>query len=1091
MIVSPLNTTNIKPIVLESDIQDVTFKYFSEYFNFGLKLNCYNVFERLVDRKSNFNTSYFLTDVFALSTITVFNNTTELADLSSFNTYLKQDSTYWFANVENYRVTGSSSFSAVSSNFFFTVNLSSNEICYITKEINNTTYYLYCSAGSIYLDSSIPTLSSYLFRYIVDNDQMRLLPVNDIGQSSPRQVFNNSGTIQLTAASAGVLDSSIFSIVYNKHTINLEKPKSTFSYFLSSYDKNSINLNTSTIDSISSNFLLYGTNTTIHNNGITIGMMPLKNCITLDNYAIPFNHFTSEPEYLNRKYEKIFSGHNSNSGFENIQLQYNIGTKDIVFKPNELTHFHIISSMSPYTRLNINDSKLSYFGAVGGSSPLLADKVYKKRTDPIRNNTFTDEVNPQYLCTWLSAGNNGEKIWVDRYYNSNALTFSTEQSGSFFYNIIVNSGNESTYVFDLSSNLTFEPNNDYAYYHIGEKDYNEHINSLSSYNIATSLSLLNSNGIPVVPTYNKNSLELKFDGNLFGKLTSDHNGSMGFGFHLSAADFTKPICHSFLSNYHNYGFAVYNTDLVTSNIIIPSGNKLLFLNNDLVVYDEIQLIDNHIPINIKGFIRKDMYGDIYILGENNVIYVYNNNPNFITKLTNLSAHGNLVIEDLDVSKNRIYGSFNPHTNKKYFYYDSGTNVFTILQTASADTYGDKSKIYVDSYNKVKIYAADSNIETGNELAVQDDDNQFIIRQNLPAVKSTEYNFIHKNKYAGNQTNAIVVSGANIDSIITNIIVDDENKLIALYDDDKVAMLNSNRKLLFTKQLDFLSTTSTKYLDLIYDFDENIYNKYILIIELFSDRTLIHKLDKDFNLVKSSSLGTKISNSLKLVKSLTGYYYLKKTGANKSRFKVFIKSKPKYSTTGAFPTTEHIIDFDITTLKSGQHHFFVNYDTKRGFIELYVNGYLYQRNNVAPGKFALDNPLSNGLFIGAISAPYNITLASKLLQPRKYFLKDINITGLKLYKKPLDQYDINVHVNYHNPDRDCVWAIPVGQRSYIDTVERVYRFRLPSIPTEKYNININNLGINDEDVIQKISDEIKMELKNLTPFYSDLIDINFE
>jgi len=49
--------------------EDLIFKSETENFNFGLQLKSYNVLENLKDRKSNYNSAYFLSDLQSLSSI--------------------------------------------------------------------------------------------------------------------------------------------------------------------------------------------------------------------------------------------------------------------------------------------------------------------------------------------------------------------------------------------------------------------------------------------------------------------------------------------------------------------------------------------------------------------------------------------------------------------------------------------------------------------------------------------------------------------------------------------------------------------------------------------------------------------------------------------------------------------------------------------------------------------------------------------------------------------------------------------------------------------------------------------------------------
>ena len=72
-----------------------------------------------------------------------------------------------------------------------------------------------------------------------------------------------------------------------------------------------------------------------------------------------------------------------------------------------------------------------------------------------------------------------------------------------------------------------------------------------------------------------------------------------------------------------------------------------------------------------------------------------------------------------------------------------------------------------------------------------------------------------------------------------------------------------------------------------------------------------------------------------------------------------------------------------------------------------------------------------------------------------------------------------------------WEIPVGQRSYIDTVERVFKHRLPGRKSEYYNVIISGLSATSETLKSDIKDKILTQLPNISPVYSKLNDIYWD
>lgn len=1095
MKVVTFNTESVKPVKLKhSADKTLVYKGEPENFNFGLHLQTYNVFEDIKDRSTNYNTAYYLSDLYSLSSIIELDTPYTLSSDSKFTTYLKNGDNYAKASSSSSELTYDSNFNTLSSQYFFTLNISTNRYLYITKEINDTTYYAYCSSELIYLSADVPSVSSHLFEFVIEDNKLKLFPFKDIANPSNKYQVIFSDVLELTGTTAGNVVSSVIDINRNVLTKLKGALNNTFSYYISSFNRDSVGLNlNTTTKTVSNNYLGFTNNYTLNysnnNWSVDFDALPLKNQATLEEYYSPNNHYNSQPSNLNREYEKIFSGNNQNDGYDKLYLSYNIGTKDIHFPPSKLTYFTTPSSISPYTKLNINDSKIDNIGAIPGNNPLVADKVFKRRLD-FKNNNFTDDVNATYLCSWLSGNTDGEKLWVDRYYNPDSINFSDAMSGTAFYNTVTSASAQTTYVFDISSRLTFEKNNDYAYYHIGEVDYLNHINSLKKFELSQDIEILSNKGAVTTFDYAKEDIELDLNGDRFGKFKTNHKGDISLSFWLSASDYSLPLGYKILGNYFEDGFGIFNTDFVTPNIFIPVGNKLLLLNNELEIYDEIEVLEGNTPVNIKGIGRKDNFSEFYILGENNVIYIYNSNPNLVSKVTNLSSYSSIVIDDIDVTKDRFYVGLNPAGSKGYFYYDSSDNSTHIRRSVSADSIGDKNKIFVNpTNNAISFYKADSEIETGNEIAIDGDKNTYTIRQKSPTQRNIPYNLVYKNGFVDNTTNTIQVTGGNVESVLTNVIVDDEDYIITLHDKNRISKLKTTRELVSFKDLTFLDDNTTKYIDVILDFEGKNYVKYYLIVEKFSNKTLLHKIDKNFNLVKTKSLGSRIVNSLNLTKSITSYYFLKKYNACKNKLKVVLKAKPKFTKTGGFKKTEANIVYDISQLNSGYNHFAINVSLKLGYMDLYVNGYKYQRRTFSPGTFLLDNPLGSGIFLGALSTPYYLTFSSRLQQPGKYFLRDLKLKGFKMYSKVLDFYEIRSHYNYHNFNRDTVWSLPIGQRTYIDTIDRVYKFNLPEKNTNTFDIDIKNLGITDTVLQQKIKDEIKKEIPKLVPYYDTLKDVN--
>ena len=1155
MIINSINTESITPVEY-NHMHDSTlvFRKYRENFDFGLTVDQYYFNKDAKDRKTNYNTQYVLSEIQPLSTILELKIPYTNAATKSFTTtvkfgekYLKTDFTEAFNYTGNIATGGLSSisstfvdsteFSNLSTNFFFTFTLTSitlkkstdidtlsgntlppEDRVIVTQEYNSNTYYLTAASATntaawftpySAVSGNIPT-----FRYNIDNNKILLSNVTPELSSLDSRLCNNGDVLSLSAIDlfyndATKLSTCIFDINRFELTKDYKTLSNSFVKYTSSFNTDIVDLNTSTTtEHVSNNYFIYSNNYNYfqqksnNTNTVHADLFPLKNQATLHEYYAENNHFNSEPGYLNRVYEKIHAGANQQTGTDKIGVSYNIGTYDTVFKPNKLTYFTTPSSLAPYTVLNIKDSKLQNLGAVPGDNPLMSDKVFKRRMD-IKNNNYSGDTDPTYLCSWLSGNSDGDTKWVDRYYNPNLKNFTAALSTTSYYKVITaadassttSSPISTTETFDVSSSLTFEPNNDYMVYHIGSEDYSNLFKAYNTrYNEASAIEYINYKGVPITVGKVLDDDEIILNGEQLGRIKTENIGDFSTNFWLHTNDNNLPFAYQILGNYFEEGFGVFNTDLVTPNIILPTKNeksrkksKLLFLNNDLEVYDEIILMDGVTEIEIKAIGRKDNFSEFYVLGQNNIIYVFNSNNNLISKIENLKDT-NAVIDDFEVGEDKLHVLFNPvSATSNFFTYNYNTNkASTVTTSTSANTKGKKGKI-VRRNNGTDVYEVDSQNGYGNEISIDSAGNVYTIKQDDFNDSANTQNFVQKGT-----TDNKIKAGLGIKTKVNGVLIDDEDDIIVLHDNNIISILDSNRKLKRTREFCDINNFPFQqtYMDIICDFEDGVYKKYILFIQEFNDGFRLTKLNNKLQIINSKKFyGVNNLGDLSLTKSVTSYYYLRNTGANKKRIKVLLKTKPKFSSSGVIPRVKSQIDFDLTTINPGYNHFFINVSVRKGYMELFVNGRLYQKTTFAAGTFALDNVLGTGLYVGAVSTPFYLTLSNRLQQPKKYFINNAKIKGFKLYNKTMSYFDMLAHYNYHLGDKDLIWSYPIGQRTYIDTIDKLSKFSFPEKINNDYKVNIVNTGLDDEKLKEKIEERVDKELQKITPYYDTVKEIN--
>ena len=87
---------------------------------------------------------------------------------------------------------------------------------------------------------------------------------------------------------------------------------------------------------------------------------------------------------------------------------------------------------------------------------------------------------------------------------------------------------------------------------------------------------------------------------------------------------------------------------------------------------------------------------------------------------------------------------------------------------------------------------------------------------------------------------------------------------------------------------------------------------------------------------------------------------------------------------------------------------------------------------------------------------------------------------------MNYFDMLAHYNYHLVDKDVIWSYPLGQRTYVDTIDKLFKFNYPEKLSNKYKVNILHTEISDPLLLDKIKDRVKLEMKKITPYYDSMI-----
>lgn len=456
---------------------EIYFNNFKRYFDGGFNPTFYEAFSNIRDVKYKNHTTFYLTDEKTHDQIiksdkNIIKSDSILSSLDfggSFLTFKQYDKrklgelgiynkrdlygNYGFENIKsgdtNFTIEFSSDnkceiyFTFQYKKYYLTVN--GNELDFYSKklELGDTVLdYSYSeSSRSIFLFFN--TLSSMNFVQ-KSGDKITLVPITS----------DNISTIYLNPIK---LDRSI------RINSNINNNFTIISY------NNDNNLIDKLMTNVQNNFLIH------RELDDQTEIITLKNQLTQNDIFTSGNNLissTSIPYFMEemREYTSIFHDI-PNIHDESLDLNYVLYNKEYEINPGENT-FTAPTSMLPFLKININDTKFVDSGSFPYTTPKYADRICKKEDD------ITYDDGQKYLCTWLSGSPLGnEGIWVDRYYYPDLISKKEALENNSTFNITYENQIEnliknntsiqqsitSFSVFDKASDLTFEPNKKYIY----------------------------------------------------------------------------------------------------------------------------------------------------------------------------------------------------------------------------------------------------------------------------------------------------------------------------------------------------------------------------------------------------------------------------------------------------------------------------------------------------------------------------------------------------------------------------------------------------------------------------------------------------
>lgn len=825
----------------------------------------------------------------------------------------------------------------------------------------------------------------------------------------------------------------------------------------------------------------------------------------LKNYQTPEYNYSFGLEYIQgqkgarRKYDNIFSGTNQSKGTDNVYLSYVADTIEYNFKPDEETPFYFSPTSD---RIPLSASGLIEDGAIAGEIPFTSDRIYIKLQD--YSEKIPDSPQPAsikrysntWLCSWLSGSMDGDKIWMDRYYNPAYYTIDQALSTKVmqYHDRLDPSLN---YTFDIPSEMILEPSVLYRYFHTGRQNRLNFIGHLSSNSI---LQVTNWNSSPL-----KDESPLQGDGilyfnkpeNLKGEYLemdgSNHvlfpattnlltNSKLTISLFINVNNWGRIDGNQIFGNYSNSGFGLINESSLTTPIITlidNDTNDLYNLNYKFSILEGLNLKDD--TFNGNKIIQRLSDYSYWVFDSNAIAgikYDVNNQILLQTKnndvtTSNLSILTNITQIEID-------------SNENLYIYDNDTKKYVVLNTYGEYVTGGTLD---QSVNRIEIDLNNNLVSCFANYSVIDNQNNLweIIGGNLYKNKSIFGNI----------------------GYVQQMLVDADNYLWILNGQDNITKIDSvNQNIIFTRRIGknsslpvdpcFDYTKKSRFMNFIRvpkdsntdpcNTSDSFTEDRLIIIDINDNNIYTLNGNGDI-LTKLNIIGLTDNVNVDLLSygDFTGYTYLRKFTTIVKNFSWKIKIANPNGENGKLL----ILPVEVSGLASGWHNFALSFDSVEGKVVSYVDSIKAYEETFDPDIYQIYYDYRTSLLLGCQSIK-NTTINDIISIDDGY--KFIGkVAELKLYNKSLSQGEIEqlyFSSKYAADDRPLLWNMSVGERNYIEQIKHWYKMQLPAAKSKYYNLNVHNLDVPD-NVKTVIEESIKSNLKRIAPANTSLYKINWK
>lgn len=830
-----------------------------------------------------------------------------------------------------------------------------------------------------------------------------------------------------------------------------------------------------------------------------------------------------------RKYNKIYVHTDREEGSEKILLGYEDDTKELILEKNKETIFHI----PYYTKtINLATSTLVQDGATAGPFPAASDRIFKNLKDygkTTANGNPSDIADGVWYCSWLYKDSTGQAQWMDRYYNPGAfvqdVAFSQLTKG------LTYKKHDPVYR-DVPSTMLLEEGVQYKYFHVGEKYAKEMVSSFGGisgerlklsltnwgadvvdtsnnshkvyinsngpsyeiYTTTTESDRVTANNINFNNSYNT-SVYVEYD-NSYGLLNEYTLSFWAYSNNWNASQTTQLV-----GNFTNKGGTGVYIDTLSSYpfFVIPETayGHLLYVNEDFNQFLDRSL---HPAVSLTAtplFVGID--------SDSNVIIV---NSDQTKKIKKLDHAGKLLVEASlpnaqEIPRQLLCGqrdSVVVITDKNRYTYDVNFNLINTTRWETLST-----TVAAFAYNTIN--------DTAELISFDGVYDCKFIGLNFWCLTATNDPWSNGHvyvKYAG-QDELTLFAEFEYGDAATAFGVDPYDRIWVMHANNKISVYDTTlapkSDPLFSfslgldmpyanKNISFMciysrETQLREWKCVIYygDTNLNLENPQIYIVDMKGNLNKVIDVLSLFDLYTVQILKQTQEQMEFLGRGdFTGYEY-RRVFNNLSPFKnnpqLILKTTLKDSTKAVLPYTlfKQYYSMNNWVYDSWQH---IALTLKNRTFSLYSNGGLALEMSYS-GKYEMTYELQPAFFIGS---PVGNQNGFNQEIGRTSAIFNGLIQDVKIYDYAIETINLEMFQRAAIPAQNIYWTLPTPSIQYIETIERMFKNKIPGAKSSFFNLNLCGTNITDPTTRLIIEEEIRNIVEQIKPVYANFLKVNW-